>query len=97
MPDEVKLRPPITHDLKTWPGPFADLKAGRKPFEFRFNDRDFREGDTLRLREWEPRFEAYTGDELTRDVGYILRGGQYGLPPGFVIMAVSPTPSETKP
>ena len=33
---------PKMHDLKTWPGPFRDIKAGRKTFEYRRDDRDYR-------------------------------------------------------
>lgn len=43
-----------THDLKTWPEPFAALWSGAKRAEFRKTDRPFAAGDLLRLREWSP-------------------------------------------
>ncbi len=45
------------HELKTWPGPFKAMKDGLKHFEFRRNDRDYKEGDILFLNEWEPAFD----------------------------------------
>lgn len=82
----------IVHDLKVWPEYFAALADGRKTFEVRKNDRGFKEGDTLRLREWSP-FPVtgggdYTGREVTRRVGYILKGGSFGVPDDFVVMAI---------
>ena len=43
------------HELKTLPEHFAEVFAGRKPFEIRFNDRAFATGDILRLREHCPK------------------------------------------
>ena len=44
--------PPNHPELKTWPKPFASILSGFKKHEIRVNDRDFREGDELCLREW---------------------------------------------
>lgn len=81
-------RGPIEHELKTWRGPFQAMKAGLKGFEYRKDDRDYREGDTLWLRETEDGGEIYTGDELRRSVTYCLRGPLFGVPAGYVIMSV---------
>ena len=66
------------HALKTWP-PFFDLALrGEKPFEFRINDRDFRNGDLLRLDEYVPdRGEAlpkvgYTGRSILATVTKVI-------------------------
>lgn len=66
-----------THDLKTWPVYFAALRDGTKTFELRRDDRDFEVGDALRLREWNPQDEQYTGRVEFRDVAYILRGSEH--------------------
>lgn len=42
------------HSLKTWPESFSAIKAHKKTFDVRRADRDFREGDTLILREFAP-------------------------------------------
>lgn len=54
-----------THELKTWPQYWNDVSMGRKTVEVRLNDRGFRVGDTLVLREWDPKVRAYTGARLT--------------------------------
>jgi hypothetical protein len=43
-----------THELKTWPEFFEEVRNGNKPFEYRLNDRDYKVGDVLHLREWVP-------------------------------------------
>ncbi len=79
----------MIHVLKTWPEVFRDVWDAKKTFEFRKDDRGFRVGDTLTLREWNPEIEAYTGYSLDVYVSYLLRGGQFGLPEGYVIMQIS--------
>lgn len=80
-----------THDLKTHPGPFTATVMGLKQFEFRKDDRGFEVGDVLVLREWDPSWDptpSYTGDTATRRVSYILRGPDYGVPEGYVVMGL---------
>ena len=45
---------PVVHDLKIWPEWFQQIVIGAKRFDIRKNDRNFRGGDTLWLREWVP-------------------------------------------
>lgn len=81
-----------THDLKVWPAFFEALNDGRKTFEWRKNDRDFRTGDTLRLREWDPNTEAYTGRDLIRTVSYMQTdfvGSDFGFPAGYAVLALA--------
>ena len=89
------------HDLKVWPPYFAALANRSKTFELRRDDRDFRSGDWLLLREWDPTdagiphvYEprGYTGRKLIRWVTYVLRGSEaevFGLQPGFCVLALA--------
>ena len=85
-------RKPITHELKVWPQFFPDVQSGRKSFEFRVNDRDFRVGDTLYLREYHPESKQYTGQETTKKIIYVLNLTDflkgYG-PSGYVILGLA--------
>lgn len=77
------------HDLKTWPEPFAAIRADLKPWDFRLNDRDYQVGDKLRLREWSPTDQVYTGEIEERLVPWILHGGHFGVPKDFAIMSLA--------
>lgn len=78
------------HVLKTWPAPFEALRAERKTFEFRLNDRDFQVGDCLVLQEYNPETDNVTGEAVTRRVVYLLDGGKFGVPPKYCVMSVEP-------
>ncbi len=68
------------HELKTVPKYFQATWDRRKRFEFRKNDRGFRAGDTLVLREWDPEqkeYEGYTGRTVNAEVTYILSLNNY--------------------
>lgn len=82
------------HELKCWPGYFEALVDGRKSFELRKNDRDYQVGDTLRLREYAPGPDEYTGREIKRTVTYMVSGDDvmgfaFGLRAGFVVLGVN--------
>ena len=82
------------HDLKTWPEYFDAVASGQKTFEIRKDDRNFRVGDTLRLRKFDPVEEKYTGAECKRIVAYALRDAvEFGLHEGYVILGLT-TPVE---
>ena len=85
----------MTHELKTWPEFFAGVKSGRKTFEIRKYDRGFKVGDILRLREWDYHAEAYTGEELEREVTYVLCGGPY-LAEGYCCMGIKEADSDVE-
>lgn len=84
---EATVRAAVTHDLKCWPPWFQDVLEGRKTFEVRRDDRGYREGDTLLLREWEPTTAAYTGRSLRTKVTYLVRAVP-GIPGDMVVMGV---------
>lgn len=85
MESETDTRP--VHDLKVLPELFNSIEDGTKPFEVRKNDRNFRVGDYLCLREWVD--IAYTGRYVYVEVIFILQGGQFGIEPGYVVMGIS--------
>jgi hypothetical protein len=76
------------HDLKIWPEYFTAMMFGNKSFEIRENDRDFKVGDYLTLREYGPKTKEYTGRVLTRQITYIFDGGSFGIPENMVVMSV---------
>jgi len=102
---------PKTHELKIWPGPFADVVDGRKRFEWRKDDRGFEVGDTLLLREIEPYdypgnpvrcvHEHYTGHEVEAEVTHLVRGDdapkEWGIPRGYCIMSIRLRPGVAAP
>jgi len=77
------------HELKTDRQVFNLTIRGVKNYEVRLNDRDFKVGDKLRLKEWDPVQKIYTGRTVTRNVDHILFGGQYGISPDYVVMSIS--------
>lgn len=76
------------HELKTWKQYFEEVFMGRKTFEIRKNDRNFKRGDILILKEWDNDNKSYTGREMARRVTYILNGGQFGISDEFVVMSI---------
>ena len=60
------------HDLKCFPAHFQPVVDGTKTFEIRRNDRDFKEGDTFTLHEYEyDHGDQYTGRKISGYVGHI--------------------------
>lgn len=76
------------HELKTWTTYFEAILKGIKTFEVRNNDRNFQKEDILILKEWDNDKSEYTGRQISRDVSYILQGGQFGIEDGYVVMAI---------
>ena len=62
-----------THELKTWPVYFKAVWDGRKTFEVRLNDRRFKWGDHLVLKEWDPLTQEYSGRVIEATVTYICQ------------------------
>lgn len=52
----------MRHELKTWPIFYNAILDGTKTFECRKNDRDFKVGDTLVLKEFDPEAPVYTSN-----------------------------------
>jgi hypothetical protein len=77
------------HALKTWPAFFAEVRAGRKRFEIRRNDRGFAVGDCLVLQEWNPDTKTYTREAASMRVTYLVQG-EWGLPGDVCVMSIEP-------
>lgn len=77
-----------THQLKTWPEYFQASWDGLKPWELRKDDRTFRVGDELHLREFDPKTQRYTGRNIHAKIEYILPGGTLGLPEDMCILSM---------
>jgi ASC-1-like (ASCH) protein len=56
---------------KIWPEYFEAISSGKKKFEFRLNDFEIKEGDTLVLEEWDPKTKEYTGRKIDKKVTYV--------------------------
>lgn len=74
------------HELKISPKYFEDVKAKKKRFELRKDDRNYEVGDLITLREWDN--EKYTSRTIPYiPIRYILRDvPEYGLKEGYCIL-----------
>ena len=75
------------HELKIRSEYFARILDGSKTFEMRRDDRPFEVGDTLRLREWLPDTEEYTGRDVRVGVSYLMRDSGF-IVEGFVCLGL---------
>ena len=78
------------HQLKIWPEYFQPLIEGRKTFELRKADRDYRVHDEIWFQEFDPKTQAYTGREAMAEITYILDGPF--VIPGMCLMSVILSP-----
>lgn len=76
------------HELKTWPVYFQRVWKGEKTFEVRLDDRGYQKGDTVVLREWDPKATCscpanpkdhptgtcsrYSGRNITARIGFVM-------------------------
>lgn len=85
-----------THTLKTDPEVFEAIWMGKKFFELRFNDRNFKAKDLLILKETKYSGQQmangslleYTGRTISVRAIYIIHGPVLGLSEGWVIMSI---------
>ncbi len=84
------------HTLKIYPEYYDAVRNGIKTFEIRKYDRDYKVGDTLRLREYDPRrtydVEAamFTGQDVKAAVTYVITHDMFpdGIPEGYCVMGI---------
>lgn len=70
------------HELKIYPQYFKEILNGNKKFEIRKNDRYFKVGDKVLLREWDN--IKYSGRTIYAEITYILAEGFIGLAEGYI-------------
>lgn len=87
----------MKHTLKCHPPMFRAVQAGTKTFEIRKDDRAFQCGDEVELTYYDPANDAPfsppfpvppDAKPITKRIGFVLRGGQYGLEPGYVAFSL---------
>ena len=71
-PEQPQMpRTGFVHVLKCWPEFFAEVISGRKTFEIRQeDDRIFNVGDSLQLREYDPKADSYSGRTWSTTITY---------------------------
>lgn len=85
------------HELKTDPEPFAAVVEGSKTHEIRLNDRDFKTGDVLVLRETTHTGAEiaagaaleYTGRTALAEITHVQTG--YGLADNWAVLSITQT------
>ncbi len=76
----------MVHDLKIAPVFFLAIESGRKTFEIRKDDRGFQNGDTIKLQEYDPVTESYTGREMVAEITYV---STFLQKPDIVVFSIS--------
>lgn len=91
-------RPGMAHCLKCAPRFFENIVSGKKRFEVRQNDRNYRVGDRITLSEWEGSrinesgqcvTEGYTGRVWQGQIVYVLSHADFvGVKEGWVVLGL---------
>lgn len=82
------------HDVKSWPEPFAAIRAGR-PFDLRVNDRHYKVGDQITFNEFDDRLGKRTGEKEVRTITHMVEGTAGAMPPlqgvtrGYAILGLA--------
>lgn len=87
-----------THELKLLSQYFNSVEDGSKPFEIRFDDRNYQVGDILVLKETENKphksalgnflLAEYTGREIKKEISYKLKDFEAGLKEGWCVLGL---------
>lgn len=65
----------MIHDLKCIQPFFKEIWAGKKTWELRKDDRGFAIGDGLKLSEYDPELQCYTGLRINARITTMLGAG----------------------
>lgn len=79
----------MIHSLKCNTLYFDDVISGKKTFEVRKNDCEYKVGDYLALNEYDAKDKSYTGASCLVYVDYILDSSDY-CKDGYVVMSIKP-------
>ena len=60
-------------EKRIWPGNFEEVQKGLKMYEPRLQDFAVAPGDTLLLREWDPKMGSYTGRQIEKKVAHVFK------------------------
>lgn len=82
-------QPSTTFSLKCANYIFPHIASCGKTFEFRLNDRDFKVGGILIIRDYDHDKGEYSGRIAVRRITYILYSG-FGIPDGYCVMSIEP-------
>lgn len=77
----------VQHVLKVWNEFYELIASGDIHASLRKDDRPYATGDTLLLREYDPKLNIYTGHTVTQKITHTLRDFP-GLQPGYVLLSV---------
>ncbi|MBI4779442.1 DUF3850 domain-containing protein [Candidatus Falkowbacteria bacterium] len=66
-------------EKKVWPEYFEKILSGEKKFELRLADWECASGDILILKEWNPETKQYTGRQIEKEVGYVLKTKDFNI------------------
>lgn len=77
-----------THEIKILPKYFEEVQSGRKTFEYRKDDRGYKVGDIIKLKEYLPETDTFTGNSLEAEITYILKG-ELNIPTDYAIMSIA--------
>lgn len=79
----------MIHELKSWPMFYEPVRTGAKKFEIRKDDRGYKIGDILYLKEYVPDEDRYTGRELVAAVTYLMPAfPELGVMAGYCVMSI---------
>lgn len=83
---QVEFEAGSPHELKTLPEYYDAVINGYKTFEVRKNDRDYKVGDLVNLREYYPK-EGYSGRNIWLKITYTLDDPKF-VKTGYVIFGI---------
>jgi hypothetical protein len=79
--------PKIDHELKCWSEFFQPIWDDKKTFEIRKDERNFKVGDRILLREYNPTLKIYSQRSIVAQIIYILHDDNY-LSYGYVAFSM---------